>query len=70
MCLSQYDEGGGVGVVPLDIASLLNQPESATLDFKATDYDLSDERKKRDFAKDLASLANTPRAATPTSCWA
>ena len=44
-----------------DIASLLNQSEGPTLDFKATGYDLSDDRQKRDFAKDLASLSNTPR---------
>lgn len=45
----------------LDIASLLERPEGETLDFKAKSYDLSDPGKKRDFAKDLASLANTPR---------
>ena len=45
----------------VDIASLLERPESETLDFKATGYDLSDKRQKRNFAKDLASLANTPR---------
>ena len=47
--------------VTVDIASLLNRPESQTLDFKATSYDLSDKRQKRNFAKDIASLANTPR---------
>ena len=46
---------------PVDIPSLLERPESDTLDFKSTSYDLSDKRKKRDLAKDLASLANTPR---------
>ena len=45
----------------IDIASLLERQEGETLDFKATTYDLSDKRKKRDFAKDLASLSNTPR---------
>ena len=45
----------------IDIASLLKLPESETLDFKSTSYDLSDKRKKRDFAKDIASLANTRR---------
>ena len=45
----------------VDIASLLERSEGETLDFKAASYDLSDSRKKRDFAKDLASLANTPR---------
>ena len=45
----------------VDIASLLERQEGETLDFKATSYDLLDKRKNRDFAKDLASLANTPR---------
>lgn len=45
----------------VDLRSLLERAENETLDFKARSYDLSVERKKRDFAKDLASLANTPR---------
>ena len=45
----------------VDIEELLYLPESETIDFKATSYDLSSDRKKRDFAKDIASLANTPR---------
>ena len=44
-----------------ELESLLELPEGETIDFKASSYDLSDMRKKRDFAKDLASLANTPR---------
>ena len=44
-----------------DVASLLELSEGETIDFKASSYDLSDMRKKRDFAKDIASLANTPR---------
>ena len=40
---------------------MLQRPEGRTLDFKATSYDLSDGRQKRNFAKDIASLANTPR---------
>ena len=44
-----------------DIAALLECPESETLDFKAKSYDLSNANHKRNFAKDLASLANTPR---------
>jgi len=40
---------------------LLNRPEGKTLDFKAKGYDTSSRRDKRAFAKDLASLANTPR---------
>ena len=45
----------------VDLTSLLKRPEGETLDFKATNYNLSNQRKKRDFAKDVASLANTPR---------
>ena len=45
----------------VDITSLLERPEGETLDFKAIGYDLSESKKRRDFAKDLASLANTPR---------
>ena len=45
----------------IDISSLLKRPEGETLDFKATNYNLSDKGNKRSFAKDLASLANTPR---------
>ena len=45
----------------VEIVQLLERPESETLDFKASGYDLSDKRKKRNFAKDIASLANTPR---------
>ena len=45
----------------LALSSLLNRPEGETLDFKASGYDLSDDGQKRNFAKDLASLANTPR---------
>ena len=48
-------------VQAVDFASLLGRPEGETIDFKAVNYALSDPRKKRDFAKDLASLANTPR---------
>ena len=43
------------------LSELLQQPESRTLDFKATSYDLANRRQKRNFAKDIASLANTPR---------
>ena len=46
---------------PIDISSLLKRPEGETLDFKADNYDLSNRKSKRSFAKDLASLANTPR---------
>lgn len=44
-----------------DLEFLLERSEGETIDFKADSYDLSNRRKKRDFAKDLASLANTPR---------
>ena len=49
---------------PRDISSLLKRPEGETLDFKANNYDLSDKGNKRSFAKDLASLANTPSSST------
>ena len=45
----------------VDLSALLGRPESNTLDFKAKGYDTSNRRSKRDFAKDLASFANTPR---------
>ena len=45
----------------MDFAALLERQEGETLDFKARSYNFSVERKKRDFAKDIASLANTPR---------
>ena len=45
----------------VDLSTLLSSPEGETLDFKAKNYDLHIERHKRDFAKDLACLANTPR---------
>ena len=52
---------GGMVSASIDLVSLLQRAEGETVDFKATCYPLSDPRKKRDFAKDLASLANTPR---------
>ena len=45
----------------LDLPALLERPEGETLDFKEKSYDLSDKKQKRNFAKDLASLVNTPR---------
>ena len=45
----------------VDIDGLLRSPESRVVDFKATNYNTSDEKQKRNFAKDVASLANTPR---------
>ena len=44
-----------------DLSALLDRSEGETLDFKAKCYDLEDSQHKRKFAKDLASLANTPR---------
>lgn len=53
------------------IASLLQRPEGETLDFKATGYGFPRDssasgapkhERKRNFVKDLASLANTPRS--------
>ena len=47
----------------VDLSTLLDRPESNTLDFKAKGYVLSNGRGKRAFAKDLASFVNTPREA-------
>ena len=48
----------------IDLLGLLERPEDETLDFKAKSYDLKDMEQKRSFAKDLASLTNTPRDRT------
>ena len=57
-----WDQLFGIGAMDSQtLSDLLQSPESSTLDFKATSYDLSDSRQKRNFAKDIASLANTPR---------
>lgn len=48
----------------LDFVALLNRAESDTLDFKATDYDISQEGKRVDFVKDILCMANTPREQT------
>ena len=45
----------------VDIVSLLEGSEGGTLDFKASAYDFSRDRGKRDFSKDITCLANTPR---------
>ena len=45
----------------VDVDGLLKSPEGETLDFKATSYNISDKKQKRNFAKDVACLANTPR---------
>ena len=45
----------------VDIDGILRFPESRVIDYKATNYNISDEKQKRNFAKDVASLANTPR---------
>ena len=55
----QFLEAGVTDTI--NLLSLLERPEGETLDFKATSYDLSNKRQKRDFAKDLACLGNTPR---------
>ncbi len=44
-----------------NLQKLLSLPESETLDFKAKCYNLSNGQHKIAFAKDLASMANTPR---------
>ena len=53
------NEGFPTGTI--DIDGLLKSPESRVVDYKATNYNTSDEKQKRNFAKDVASLANTPR---------
>ena len=53
------NKGFPAGIV--DIEGLLRIPESWVIDYKATNYNTSDEKQKRNFAKDVASLANTPR---------
>lgn len=53
------NEGFSTGYI--DIDGLLRSPESRVVDYKATMYNISDEKQKRNFAKDVASLANTPR---------
>ena len=51
----------GISIGTVDIDGLLSSPESRVVDYKATMYNISDEKQKRNFAKDVASLANTPR---------
>jgi len=45
----------------IDLTELLRRPEGDSLDFKQSDYDLSDTRGKCSLLKDVLSLANTPR---------
>ena len=45
----------------IDFSALLDRPEDKMLDFKAKGYNSSKRKDKRAFAKDLASLTNTPR---------
>lgn len=44
-----------------EFSLLLDMPEGAITDFKATSYDLSNESKCIDLAKDIMCMANTPR---------
>jgi tetratricopeptide (TPR) repeat protein len=44
-----------------EFASLLNQPEGESLDFKAEAYNMSVEDDKCDLVKDVICMANTPR---------
>lgn len=44
-----------------EFQDLLGRPESETLDFKATDYDLKNIEKRTDLIKDVLAMANTPR---------
>jgi hypothetical protein len=43
---------------------LLHRQEGETLDFKATGYDLTEERGKASLIKDVLAMANTPRSAS------
>ena len=43
------------------LRELLLSPESETLDFKSTEYDLSTERGRLALVKDIVCMANTPR---------
>lgn len=47
-----------------EFVELLQRPESPTLDFKATVYDLSSDDSKIDLIKDVLCMANTPREET------
>lgn len=47
-----------------EFQSFLKRPESNTFDFKSTAYNLSDEKSKSDFIKDVLCMANTPREET------
>ena len=40
---------------------LLERPEGETLDFKQVDYDFAKADQQNEFAKDILSMANTPR---------
>jgi len=44
--------------------SLLERMEDETLDFKARGYDLTNEKEKFSFVKDVLCMANTPREST------
>lgn len=53
---------GGSDMLREELQSLiLNGEEDLLFDFKATDYNFSDQNKKTDFIKDVISMANTPR---------
>lgn len=52
---------GDVTVNQEEFLHLLSRNEGKTLDFKATHYDFSNERKRADFVKDVLAMANTPR---------
>lgn len=47
-----------------EFVSLLNRIEDETLDFKVEEYDLSQDRSKFAFVKDVICLANTPSMQT------
>jgi tetratricopeptide (TPR) repeat protein len=45
----------------LDFTTLLQRPESDTLDFKATGYDIKNDESSLALVKDIVCMANTPR---------
>jgi Schlafen, AlbA_2 len=45
-----------------EFINLLKQPESETLDFKRTGYDLSNDESQFDLIKDVLCMTNTPRS--------
>jgi hypothetical protein len=61
----EREEGGNRRMINEEqFISLLDRMEDETLDFKATGYDVTDERGKFSLVKDVLCMANTPRELT------